>query len=197
MPESETMYTRDVVAARERVPSEISFPRSAHRLTKNGAEFVIRQICPADEPLMIKFHRGLSERSVYMRYFESLSLAARTAHKRLAQICFADPERQTVLVAVHKNPDTLEERIVAVGRLSKMQDPRIAEVALLVADEFQGQGLGSELLRILIDSARSQQITRITGEMLRDNTAMQRLLRKFGFSSRLLDPRTVRAVLNL
>jgi acetyltransferase len=166
---------------------------------KNGSrsQVEIRPICLDDEERMIKFHRGLSERSVYMRYFESKSLAARTAHRRLAQICIADPEQQTVLVAVLTDPNAVEETIIAVGRLSKLQDPKVAEVALLVSDEFQGCGLGSELLRRLIVSARGQGITEIVGEMLRDNTAMQRLLKKFGFSQKLTDPRSVRAVLNL
>jgi acetyltransferase len=180
----------------ERAPEPVYSP-AARWFMKDGTEFTIRPISPADEPSMIKFHRALSERSVYMRYFESMSLAARTAHERLAHICFADPERETVLVAVGKDPQSAEKRIAAVGRLSKTPDPKIAEVALLVADDLQGLGLGSELLRRLIQSARDQHITRITGEMLRDNTAMQRLLKKFGFSSRLLDPSTVRAVLDL
>jgi RimJ/RimL family protein N-acetyltransferase len=53
------------------------------------------------------------------------------------------------------------------------------------------------LLHRLIESARNRGITRLTGEMLRDNTAMQRLLKKFGFTQRLIDPRSVRAVRNL
>jgi acetyltransferase len=164
---------------------------------RDGTLVEIRPIRPEDESLMISFHRGLSERSVYMRYFESLSLAARTAHQRLERICFADPERQTVLVATLLAPRDGEERIVAVGRLSKLQDSAVAEVALLVSDEFQGRGLGTELLHRLIESARNRGITRLTGEMLRDNTAMQRLLKKFGFTQRLIDPRSVRAVRNL
>lgn len=164
---------------------------------RNGSQVEIRPIRLDDEDRMIKFHQGLSERSVYMRYFESLSMAARTAHERLVQICRADPAQQTVLVAVLTDPNTAEERIIAVGRLSKLQDPKIAEVALLVSDKFQGCGLGSELLRRLIESAKAQRITEIVGEMLRDNTKMQRLLKKFGFSQRLIDPSSVRAVLNL
>lgn len=164
---------------------------------KDGTKINIRAITPADEPLMIKFHQQLSERSVYMRYFESLSFAARTAHNRLAQICFADPERQTVLVAVHSDQTTSEQKIVAVGRLSKLSDPTKAELALLVSDEFQGRGLGTELLRRLLQSARVQQITHIIAEMLRDNTVIQKVLTKSGFGLRLVDPRSVRAVLNL
>ena len=164
---------------------------------KDGVEVEIRPICPDDEERMIKFHQGLSERSVYMRYFESLSLAARTAHSRLSRICFADPTLETVLVALARDQNSEEQRILAVGRLSKLSDPAKAEVALLVADESQGRGLGSELVRQLIRAARDQGITRIEAEMLRDNTAIQRVLKKSGFSLRLIDPRSVKAVLSL
>lgn len=164
---------------------------------KDGTRVDIRPICTDDEARMMQFHKGLSERSVYMRYFESLSFTMRTAHARLARICFADPEREIVLVAVSAAPQTSQQKILAVGRLSRLFDPGRAETALLVLDDFQGLGLGTELLRRLIQWAREQNITRVEGEMLRDNTAMQRVLRRLGFRLRLLDPRTVRAVLEL
>ena len=164
---------------------------------KNGTRVQIRPICPDDEKRMVSFHKQLSERSVYMRYFESLSLAARTAHTRLARICFTDATWETVLVALRLDEQSREQEIVAVGRLSKLSDQSKAEVALLVLDEFRGLGLGSELLRHLIQAAREQKVLHIQAEMLRDNTAIQRVLRKFGFHFRLIDPRSVRAVLNL
>jgi acetyltransferase len=163
---------------------------------KNGAKAEIRLIHPDDEQRMIRFHKGLSERSVYMRYFESLSLAARTAHTRLARICFADPEHETVLIALCSDVRG-EQNIVAVARLTKLFDPSKAEIALLVQDEFQGLGLGTELLRRLIQVARNQKMTQVQGEMLRDNTSIQRVLKKFGFRQRLIDARSVRAVLSL
>jgi acetyltransferase len=132
-----------------------------------------------------------------MRYFESLSLSVRTAHARLARICIADPQHQIVLVALRVDPQCGPKKIVAVGRLSKSSESNKAEVALLVMDEFQGRGLGSELLRQLLRMARDHKIAQIEAGMLRDNTAIQRVLRKVGFRLRLTDPRSVRAVLIL
>lgn len=163
---------------------------------RNGYRFTIRPICPDDEQRMIRFHRGLSERSVYMRYFTSLSLGSRTAHSRLARICYADPQRETVLVAVAAD-GFAGEQILAVGRLSKLADSSHAELAMLVLDEFQRQGLGTELLRRLIEAARNQQIKSLEAEMLRDNTTMQTLSKKFGFHLRFTDLRSVRALLTL
>jgi len=165
---------------------------------KDGTQVVIRPIRPEDEPLMVSFHSVLSDRTVYLRYFCSLSLATRTAHERLAHICFADPERETVLVASDIDSHTGEQTILAVGRLNKLLPKNEAEMAVLVADEYQGRGLGSELLRRLIQVARGQKVDRIVAEMLRDNIIMQTVLKKLGFRLRLLDdPRSVRAVLEL
>ncbi len=165
---------------------------------KDGTQVIIRPICPEDEPLMVKFHGVRSDRTVYLRYFCSLSLASRTAHQRLVRICFADPERQIVLLVSHTNPSTGEQSILAVGRLNKLPPKDEVEAAVLVSDEYQGRGLGSELLRRLIQVAREQKLDRVVAEMLRDNIVMQSVLKKLGFRLRLLDdPRYVRAVLEL
>jgi len=165
---------------------------------KGGTQVVIRPISPDDEPLMVRFHSVLSDRTVYLRYFCSLSLTARTAHKRLVRICFADPERETVLVAIQRDEASGEQSIVAVGRLNKLLPKNEAEVAILVSDEYQGRGLGTELLRRLIQVAREQKLNRIVAEMLRDNTIMQAVLKTCGFRLRQFDdPRSVRAVLEL
>ena len=146
---------------------------------------------------MVRFHSTLSDRSVYFRYFCSITLAARTAHQRLVRICFADPASETVLVATHTKPQSREE-ILAVGRLNKLPAKSEAEVAILVSDGYQGHGLGSELLRQLIQGAWDQKLDRVVAEMLRDNIAMQALLKKAGFRLRLFgDPQFVRAVLEL
>jgi acetyltransferase len=183
--------------SRERSRSS-PLPTSSQWTMKDGAEVEIRSIRPQDEPLMVRFHSVLSDRTVYLRYFCSLSLATRTAHERLVRICFVDPLTETVLVATGRNPQTGEESILAVGRLNRLLDKNEAEVAILVTDEFQGHGLGSELMRRLILIARDEKLARIVGEMLRDNIAMQAMIKKHGFRLRLLDdPQYVRAVLEL
>src|SRR5437879_11349827 len=88
---------------------------------KGGIEVTIRPIRAEDEPLMVKFHETLSDRTVYLRYFSSLSLAARTAHERLVRICFSDYEREMVLVAECRGPQTGKQHILAVGRLTSLR----------------------------------------------------------------------------
>jgi acetyltransferase len=165
---------------------------------KDGTQVTIRPIRPEDEPLMVKFHGTLSERTVYLRYFCSLSLASRTAHERLVRICFSDYEREMVLVAEHRDQQTGEPDILGVGRLNKLQADKEAEVAVLVSDQYEHRGLGTELLRRLIKIAQGEKLSRITAEILRDNLAIQTIFKRLGFRLRLMgDSASVQAVLEL
>jgi acetyltransferase len=167
--------------------------------TKGGTEVTIRPIRPEDEPLMVKFHETLSDRTVYLRYFCSLNLARRTAHERLAHICSCDYASEMVLVAEGDDPHTGHRSILAVGRLNKLDTNREAEVALLVADPYQGLGLGTELLRRLLGIARDEGIRRLTAEMFRDNIAVQSVFKKCGFRLGSIDHELneVQAILDL
>lgn len=165
---------------------------------KDGTEVTIRPIRPEDEPLIIQFHKTLSEQSVYLRYFHLIKLSQRIAHDRLTRICFIDYDREMALVVDNENPDTGTHDILAVGRLSKLHDTREAEFAMLVSDRAQGQGLGTELLRRLLQVGREEKLDRITAEILSDNTGMQRVCEKLGFQiSRTADHSVVKAEIQL
>jgi acetyltransferase len=165
---------------------------------KDGTEVSLRPIRPDDEPLMAQFHQTLSGRSVYMRYFYSLSLKSRVAHERLVRICHVDDEREVALVVDYTNKRTGQQQILGVGRLIRLDAQDEAEVAILVSDRYQKQGLGTELLRRLIQIARDQKLHRVFGELLRDNLAMQVIVRKLGFRFRLCpDGASIPAVLEL
>ena len=166
---------------------------------KDGREVTIRPIRPEDEPLMAEFHSTLSDRTVYLRYFASLSLNSRIAHERLLRICFGDYEREMVLVAEYRDPHISKSNIVGVGRLSKLRGHNNeAEVAVLVSDACQNQGLGLEMLRRVIQVARDEKLSRVSSEMLGDNLAMQVISKKLGFRFHSqLDYPSIRAVLDL
>ena len=91
-----------------------------------------------------------------------MKLSQRVAHERLTRICFIDYDREMALVAEAKNPETGDNEILAVGRLSRVHDKDEAEFALLVRDAFQRRGLGTELLRRLIAIGRDERIDRIS-----------------------------------
>jgi organic hydroperoxide reductase OsmC/OhrA/RimJ/RimL family protein N-acetyltransferase len=154
---------------------------------KDGTDVILRAICADDEPGLAKFHETLSDRTVYFRYFQSISLKSRVAHERLARICFADSDRQIVLVADYLDPGTGEHKILGIGRLNKLPETKAGEFAVLVSDKYQHRGLGTELLRRLVQIAQDQKLGRVSGEMLRENLVMQRLVKKLGFSLSLMN----------
>jgi len=146
---------------------------------------------------MVQFHRTLSERSVYLRYFCSLSLSTRVEHERLVRICFASYDRGFALVAEYKNPETGQPEVLGVGRFSAVTSLE-AEAAVLVSDQWQARGLGTELLASVARVARAEKFKKLCGEILRDNLATQAIFKKVGFSLRSMDdPSSVSAVLDL
>jgi acetyltransferase len=151
------------------------------RKMKDGSEVTIRPIRPEDERLMIEFHRSLSERSVYLRYFAPLRLDLRITHERLSRICFIDYDREMALVAERRQPKSGQPEILGVGRLSKLHGRDEAEFALVISDGWQRHGLGTELLRMLVQVGRDERLNRISAPILCDNHGMQDVARKVGF----------------
>ena len=148
---------------------------------KDGTAITIRPIRPEDEPLLVKFHETLSEESVYHRYFNQIKLDQRIAHERLTRICFNDYDREIALVAERKNPKGGAVEIVGVGRLSKARGRNEAEFSLLINDQWQRHGLGTELLKRLVHIGRDEKLARITAIVLADNYGMQHVSKNVGF----------------
>jgi acetyltransferase len=165
---------------------------------KDGNQITIRPIRPEDEPLMVKFHETLSDRTVYLRYFCSLSLSRRVEHERMLRICFGGYDREMLLVAERADLGTGEHSIIAVGRMNKLHAGSEAEVAVLVSDRYQNLGLGNELLRRVIQIAHDEKLSRVSAEMMTDNVAMQAITKHLGFRVRASqDLTSVRAFLDL
>ncbi len=148
---------------------------------KDGSPVLIRPIRPEDEPLLVDFHHKLSERSVYLRYASLLKLSQRVAHERLARLCFIDYDREMALVAERRSPETGRPEILAVARLTKIYGTNDGEFAMLVRDDVQGKGLGTELLRRLIQIGEAEGLERIVADILVQNQAMQHVCQKLGF----------------
>jgi acetyltransferase len=147
---------------------------------KGGTPVTVRPIRPEDEPAMVGFHQGLSERSVYLRYFSPLKLQQRIAHSRLLRICFNDYDREIALVAEHSLGKGRFE-ILGVARMSKIHASRTAEFAVVVTDKWQNKGLGSELTKRLIEIARNEKLEHLIAYTLLENKEMQHMCKKLGF----------------
>ncbi len=195
------------VAMHDPTVSAASLPRPAIRpypahyirewKMNDGTPVTIRPIRPEDEPLMVRFHETLSERSVYLRYFCSLSLSTRVDHERLVRICFASYDRGFALVADRTEPRSGQHEILGVGRFIALSATE-AEAAVLVSDQWQGRGLGTELLASIVRVARAENFQKLSGEILRDNLTTQAIFKKVGFTLRALeDPSSVLAQLDL
>ena len=157
-----------------------------------GTEIVVRPIRPEDELAMVAFHASLSERTVYQRYFSVVKLETRTDHDRLSRICFADYDRQMVLVAERGGA------IIGVARLVRIASSGSVEFAIVVADAYQRKGVGRVLTAALLDFARREKVVKVIADILPQNREMQDFCRLMGFSLRVnaLD-NTIRAELIL
>ena len=157
-----------------------------------GDTVTIRPIRPEDEPALVEFHRTLSDETVHMRYFHGMKLDYRTAHERLTRMCFIDYDRQMALVAERGN------QILAVGRLIREREPAEAEVAIVVSDAYHRHGLGSEIVRRLIEIARLEGVRKVQASLLSENRAMQKVFARLGFKlTRTQDADVLQAVLGV
>lgn len=159
-------------------------PRAARYVSKwtlkDGTPVTIRPICPADEPAMIRFHKALSDDSVYFRYLGPMKLSQRIAHQRLLRVCWNHYGHELALVAVSHPPGGGDE-ILGVGRLIEFEESHESEFALLIADGHQHSGLGTHLLRLLIKIGRDEGLVRIIGYILPENRAMLHVCDELGF----------------
>lgn len=173
--------------------AEENFPRPAvrpyptqyvapHTVPALDETFLFRPIRAEDEPLMVEFHRGLSEETVYSRFEQQMGFEQRVAHERLVKVCFIDYDRQMALVAERSDPASGKKAIVGVARVRKLSGSQDATFGLLVGDEFQGTGLGTALLDRAIGYARQEGVERLMATFQPDNAAMQRICRKLGFT---------------
>ncbi|HET6145841.1 MAG TPA: GNAT family N-acetyltransferase [Candidatus Acidoferrales bacterium] len=151
--------------------------------TKSGLKLSIRPIRPEDEPAMARFHAALSDRSVYLRYFHMEKLSSRVDHTRLARRCFVDYDSEMALIAEYFSVETGQNEIIGVGRLVRAPGENEAEVALVVADKFQKDGVGSELMKHLIHVARDGKLERIVAVVLPENMGTRVLAGRHGFKT--------------
>ncbi|MFM7389560.1 MAG: GNAT family N-acetyltransferase [Vampirovibrionales bacterium] len=147
--------------------------------SKQGQGYNLRPIRPEDEAGVANFHRSLSTETAAKLYEESLSLEERVNHQRLSRVCFNDYQLELALVA---EPTEATDTIGAIARLSRVRHtPHQAQLRLLVADTYQGQGLGRALLERLITIAKTEGLTVLRCVVGKDNYKMKALCESLGF----------------
>jgi len=170
-----------------------------HWETKKGKVVLIRAIMPEDEPLIVDFHKRISEESVYTRFFNNIQYKERVNHNRLIRVCHVDYDRDIALVVL--DGDKLKDdnkKIIAAGRLTKRHGVPVAEFSMLVADAYQGQGLGEKLLRELVERGRAEGLDAIEAIVLPTNKTMLHVSKKVGFQCVYdMDEGVVKTIMNL
>ena len=142
--------------------------------------YVIRPIEPGDKEALVEGLRRLSDESIRRRF---LAAKPRFTAAELRYLTEVDGHNHIALVA------ELDGELVAVARCVRLPDrPDTAEMAIVVGDPFQGQGLGRALTLALADAAVAVGIRRFAATMLGDNEAARRLMRTF---SRRLEEKRV------
>jgi acyl-CoA hydrolase/RimJ/RimL family protein N-acetyltransferase len=143
---------------------------------KNGAPLLLRPIREIDEQRMRDLFYNLSEETVYKRWFRVIPRLLRT---ELLYYLNVD-DRDNVAIVVETEPGESEPEIVGVGRYHNDRASNFAEVAFEVRDDWQRQGIGTALLRHLMDIAKQNGISGFTAEVLARNEPMLRVFHHSG-----------------
>lgn len=152
------------------------------------ADVSIRPIRPEDLPRELAFARALSPRTGYQR----LMSTRRMSMAELRRLTRIDPQHEAALVAVVDDG----RRQVGVARFVE-QEGGAAEFALVLADDWQGRGLGGALLRQLVDTARRRGLCALVGTTFSQNTAMLALARRLGFRTSRVPGQAIETQLRL
>lgn len=148
----------------------------AYRTTKTGLEILLRPVKISDEPLLKDFFYSLSDNSLYRRF---ISVRKDMPHERLQDFTIIDYSKEMVILAVINRLE--KEEVVGVGQYGIDEATHTAEVAVVVKDDYQNKGIGTELLAYLTYLAKKQGLLGFTAEVLTENKPMLHLFEKMGF----------------
>ncbi len=170
------------------------YPKKYESLWKlrDGRMVLLRSIKPEDEPLWLEMFQNFSEESIRYRFFQIIN---DTPHEVRVRYCNIDYDRETAIVA--ELTEEGRRKILGVVRFIMEPYGKTGEIAIIVADHWQGLGLGTKMLDYMIEICKDRDIETIYGIMLPDNYRAIRLMKKMGFAIKYLDDSTVRATLNL
>lgn len=165
---------------------------SQFRLT-DGRLVRLRAIRPEDEPLEAEMFSRLSDETAYFRFFR---LIKTVNHELLVQFTQIDYDREIAIIAeLEEDGKTI---MAGVGRLVASPDRENAEFAIVVADPWQGIGLGNKLTDTVLAIAGEWGIRRVYATLLKNNRIMYHIFRERGFDIEEEEGAgTLRAELNL
>jgi acetyltransferase len=146
-------------------------------LMEDGTPVLLRPMKPEDESLVIEFLSCCSEDALFFRYFQHIK---KWTHEMLIRFTQNDYDRELGLMAIGQPPGP--EVMLGVSRLVMAVDRSTAEFAVIVADPWQGKGLGEKLIERVIEIARVNEVKMLWGDVLAANLPMLSLVKKLGFT---------------
>ncbi len=146
--------------------------KSTITVSRTGRLVTIRPCTPEDAPRVPALYDRLSPRALRLRYCSAVRISGEA---EAARLCNSDPADRAVLLALS------EGEVIGIGELGRM-DEDCAEIALLVRDDCQGEGIGTALGHELVEVARELGYTRLQAYMLAENRAMRRIIAKLPFT---------------
>ena len=154
----------------------------------DGERLTLRHIAPTDYDREQAFVRGLSPQSSYLRFHGTVKDLSRKDLEK-----FTNPDsRNAVALIVLCSGQTSEEEI-GVARYVIDSDGMNCEFAIVVADMWQKRGIGTRLMNALIKHLQASGVKRISGTVLKRNTAMRKFIKQLGFEGTNIpdDPSTL------
>jgi acetyltransferase len=159
---------------------------------RDGRTVILRPIKPEDEPLWLEMFQNFSEESIRYRFFQVLK---DTPHETRVRYCNIDYDREIAIVA--ELTEEGRKRILGVARVSIEPNGRTGEIAFIVADPWQGLGLGTKLVDYVLEICADMKLETIYAIMLADNYRAMGLMKKMGFTIKYMDDGTVKGTLSI
>ncbi len=141
----------------------------------DGTRVLIRLAESSDEGLLKEMFESCSDWSLHHRFF---GLFRTLSHSQCQELVNVDYDNAMSIVGIMNV--NRRERMVALAYYGLEPTTNFAEAAFLVQDDYQGQGIGTCLLRHLMKIAKAHRIEGFTAEVLEDNRAMLRVFEKSG-----------------
>jgi len=145
-------------------------------ITVDGTIVTIRVMQPEDRDNEHRFVKGLSDQSRYYRFHATIKELSPAMLERFTNVNY--PDEMAMVAVVPADEGELQ---IAVARYVRLEDPQAAEFAIVVADEWQGKGIGTRLLTDLRSFAIATGIKQLKATVLSENRRMYEFCRKLGF----------------
>ena len=150
-----------------------------YRTTRKDLRIKIRPVRISDERLLKEFFYSLTDETLYRRF---ASARKDMPHNRLQGFTVIDSDKQMILLALLENEE--KQELIGIGQYNINEYTHMGDVAFVVRDDHQHQGVGSELLKYLTYVGKRKGLMGFTSEVLSDNEPMKTIFKEAGFQQK-------------